>query len=81
MPDWENTVQVCFTSLSRGESKANSGNQAKVLTRFKVSPGTSHGGTAPEAQATGEHREPLGLRQRRTRRRQAAADRQQCSET
>ena len=39
--------------------------------QFNISPGTSHRGTAPEAQATGEQRKPLGLRHCRT----------QCSES
>ena len=34
--------------------------------QFNISPGTSHRGTAPEAQATGEQRKPLGLRHCRT---------------
>ena len=34
--------------------------------QFNISPGTSHWGTAPEAQATGEQRKPLGLRHCRT---------------
>ena len=40
--------------------------------QFNISPGTSRGGTAPEAQAAGEQRKPLGLRHCRTQRGRSA---------
>ena len=36
--------------------------------QFNISPGTSHRGTAPEVQAAGEQREPLGFRHCRAQR-------------
>ena len=59
VPNWETTVLFFFTS-HHGVSTSNPSSQAKALTQTINS--------APEARAAGEHREPLGLRQRRTQR-------------
>ena len=59
---------VKFLTSLHGVCSFKPRNQAEVLTQFNISPGTSHWGTAPEVQAAGEQREPLGFRHCRAQR-------------